>query len=89
MRKPNRDYAAGELIAATREDRGMSRGDLVLAMRNENPRDPRMHVSERTLARIEDEGAVPTARVKFAIAAALGLMPSQVWGGGRRPVVTA
>lgn len=89
MRKPNRDYAAGELIAAMREDRGMSRGDLVAAMRLANPRDPRMHVSERTLARIEDDGAIPTARVKFALAVALEMLPSQIWGAGRRALVAA
>lgn len=89
MRKPNRDYAAGEMIASMREDRGLSRADLVIAMRLANPGDARMHVSERTLARIEDEGAIPTARVKFAIAASLDLVPSQVWGAGRRALVTA
>lgn len=84
MRKPHRDYGAGEYVSTLREDRGMSRGDLVVAMRLANPRDPRMQVSERTLQRIEDDGAVPTARVKFAIAAAFNLLPSQVWGNRAR-----
>jgi hypothetical protein len=67
-----------------REDRGLSRDDLVLSMRNANPRDPRMHISYRTLQRIEEDGAVPTARVKFALAAAFGLVPSQIWGSRAR-----
>lgn len=86
MRKPHRDYAAGEYVASLREDKGMSRGDLAMAMRLANPRDPRMQVSERTLVRIEDDGAVPTARVKFAIAAQLGMLPSQIWGAARQRV---
>lgn len=45
-----------------------------------NPGDARMHVSERTLRRVEEEGIVPTARVQFAIAAAFSLLPSQLWG---------
>lgn len=84
MRKRHRDYGAGEMIARMREDRGMSRGDLVMNMRLANPRDARMQVSERTLARIEDEGAIPTARVKFAIAAAFDMVPSEVWGARTR-----
>lgn len=83
MRNAHRDYAAGQRIAEMREDIGMSRGDLVLRMRNANPGDPRMHISYRTLQRVEEQGAIPTARVKFALAAAFDLVPSQVWGGAR------
>lgn len=78
--RANRDYAAGERISLLREDRGMSRRDLAMAMQLANPTDARMQVSERTLVRIEEEGAVPTARVKFAIAAAFDMVPSQLWG---------
>lgn len=81
MRKrQTRDYAAGERIALMREDRGMSRRDLCLAAQLANPRDARMHFSERTLARIEEEGAIPTARVKFALAAQFDMLPSHIWG---------
>lgn len=45
-----------------------------------HPHDSRMHVSERTLRRVEEEGVIPTARVQFAIAAAFDRLPSQVWG---------
>ncbi|HZW09013.1 MAG TPA: hypothetical protein VFF69_03840 [Phycisphaerales bacterium] len=84
----HRDYAAGQRLAAMREDRGLSRGDLVREMQLANPRNPRMHVSERTLMRIEDHGAVPTARVKFAVSAAFGLLPSQIWGCAARAGAT-
>lgn len=66
-----------------REDRGLSRRDLCQHMQLEHPRDPRMHVSERTLTRIEEDGAVPTARVKFAIAQAFDMVPSEIWGAVR------
>lgn len=87
MRKAHRDYAAGEYVFTLREDKGLSRGDFAKAMRLANPRDARMQVSERTLVRIEDEGVVPTTRVKFAIAAQLGLVPSQIWGTARPRVL--
>lgn len=80
MRKPSRDYGAGERVQEMREDRGLSRDDLVLRARLDNPRDPRMHISYRTLQRVEEEGAIPTARVKFAIAAVFNMVPSEIWG---------
>lgn len=63
-----------------REDAGLSRRDLARKLQIENPSDARMHVSDRTLARIEEDGVVPTARVKFAITHAFDMVPSEVWG---------
>lgn len=54
-----------------------------MKMRLDNPRDARMHASERTIARIEEDGAIPTARVKFALSRQFDLLPSQVWGSRR------
>lgn len=80
--RQGRDYGAGELLQLLREDAGYSRRELADKIRRDNP-DPRLHVSERTMARIEDEGMVPTARVKFALAAAHERVPSEVWNAGR------
>lgn len=87
MRNQTRDYVAGERIAQMRVDVGLSRRDMTLAMQLRHPGDSRMHVSERTLARIEEQGAIPTARVKFALAAQFDLLPSALWGS-RIPVAS-
>lgn len=63
-----------------RVDRGWSFRELSAHMAAAHPGDPRMHVSERTLRRVEEDGIVPTARVQFAIAAQFDLLPSQLWG---------
>lgn len=55
-----------------------------MQMTRSHPCTARMHVSERTLRRVEEEGVVPTPRVQFAIAAAFDLLPSQIWGGRSR-----
>lgn len=81
MRRTSRDYAAGQQIATLREDRGFSRRDLSQHLATSYPDEPRMQVSDRTLARIEDDGVIPTARVKFALAMAFALSPSEIWGG--------
>lgn len=67
-----------------RIDRGWSLRELSRQMALGSPCDARMHVSERTLRRVEDDGVVPTARVQFAIARAFGLLPSQIWGAARQ-----
>lgn len=71
------------MLAELREDRGLSRHDLATKMRLDHPRDPRMHASSRTIQRIEEDGAVPTARVKFALSAQFNMLPSEIWGSRR------
>ena len=84
--RQGRDYAAGELLRLLREDAGYSRRELADKIRRHNP-DPRMHVSDRTMARVEDDGVIPTARVKFALAAEHDRLPSDIWSSAGRVVV--
>lgn len=72
----NRDLYAAQRITELREDMGLSPEALSYAVHRESPRTP---VSGRTIRRIEATGRIPTPRVKYGIAMALGLKPSELW----------
>jgi DNA-binding XRE family transcriptional regulator len=71
-----RDKHAGALIQELREDRGWTPEALSYVI---HKIDPRYGVSGRTIRRIEKDGAIPTTRVKFGIAQAFEMVPSQIW----------
>lgn len=83
-RKRSRDDHAGELIEHLCLARAWGPMDLAIATGTlaKQREDPRFAVSRRTLERVMFDGAVPTARVKCAIAIALDVAPWQLWGPG-------
>lgn len=85
----SRDFRAGDELRRLREDHGLSQHDLAVKLVREHPRDSRYHVSERTIRRIEDNGVIPTVRVKFALAGSFDLLPSALWGAPSRRRVAA
>lgn len=72
----DRDPYAAQRIAELREDLGLSPEALSYLIYRESPRTP---VSGRTIRRIEATHRIPTPRVKFGIAKALGMKPSDIW----------
>lgn len=79
---------AAELIRQLCTARAWSSYDLaeatsVVAKRR---RDPRLHVSRRTICRVLAQAVIPSARVKCGIALALELAPWQIWGAGALPL---
>ena len=75
-----RDLHAARQIIELREDLGLSPEDLSYLISRTSPKTP---VSGRTIRRVEAVGAIPTPRVKFGIAVAFGLKPSDLWGPAR------
>lgn len=71
-----RDFHAARKIVEFREDLGLSPEDLSYLISSKSPRTP---VSGRTIRRVEAHGAIPTPRVKFGIATAFDLKPSDIW----------
>jgi|SRR4051812_29200375 hypothetical protein len=83
-RHRSRDDHAGELVEYLCIARAWGAGDLATATEElaHSRRDSRFAVSRRTVERVMFDGAVPTARVKCAIALVLGVAPWQLWGPG-------
>jgi uncharacterized protein GlcG (DUF336 family) len=83
-RRRSRDDHAGELVEHLALARAWGAIDLALATSKlaQERNDPRLAVSRRTIERVMFDGAVPSARVKCAIALALDVAPWQLWGPG-------
>lgn len=68
------------LLKQLREDRGLSHEALSWAIYREG----HGTVSGRNIRRIEDTGAIPTVRVRFALASYFGRAQSEIWQTGQR-----
>jgi hypothetical protein len=79
---------AAELIHQLCVARAWSAQDLAAATAvvAKHRRDPRLHISRRTVNRVLSRDVAPSARVKCAIALALDMAPWQIWGAGAVPI---
>lgn len=65
----NRDYLAAQEIRSRRINEGLSPETLGGLVK----------VSGHTIRRIEDQGAIPTPRVQFALAEHFQMRPTDLW----------
>ncbi len=77
---------AGLLLRDHRSDHGWTHEDMSREIFRQFG--AQYATSARTIWRVE-AGHKPSVRKQFAIARVLGLMPSDVWGGGHRVAVAA
>jgi DNA-binding XRE family transcriptional regulator len=80
--RPNRDFAAADLLHELREAKGWSPEQVPHELKARGLE----HVCGRTVRRIEGEGVIPRVRVKFALAALHGLEIKDIWGSRQRVV---
>lgn len=84
-----RDYRAADYIRELRESRGLSPtqlADAIAEIATKGKDECPYTVSSRTIYRIEEEGQVPTVRIKFALAAFFGVPMADIWQTARRRV---
>jgi DNA-binding XRE family transcriptional regulator len=74
-----RDWQAADLLQELREDAGLSREALAHEIAKRAGKNGLYPISAKTIYRIEVQGGVPTARVKFALAEFFGRVPSGIW----------
>lgn len=80
----HRDWQASDRVRELRENEGLSRSELAQAIERLASKPGRPYtVSRKTIDRIEEMGAEPTVRVKFAIARFFELDVTEIWSGNR------
>lgn len=80
----NVDWRAAERLQSLLGDRGWTPADVERASGTTGH--PARAVSTRSVYRVISHGHKPTNPVQFEIAAALGLLPSHIWGERPLPV---
>lgn len=85
--KHNVDYRAAEKLSDLLADRGWTPATVERVSHGTGH--PMRHVSMRSVYRVLRDGHIPTNPIQFEIAAALGLLPSHIWGRNPLPVDSA
>lgn len=81
------DWAAADYLVELRESRGLSRealADEITRIATKSNSTIPYTVSARSIYRYEEEGAVPGARIKFALAEFYGVPLVEIWQPVRR-----
>jgi ribosome-binding protein aMBF1 (putative translation factor) len=84
-----RDFRAADYVRELRESRGLGRRDLAEAIETLASKGTDVlpyTVSDRTIHRIEEDGAIPGPRVRFAIARFFDVPMADIWRPRRRKV---